>query len=115
LLSVGHAKALLGLSGPEAIRSSAEKIIRDGLSVRQAEQMVAEINNPAATKPAAPASAKPAQSADIHVLDLQDKLQERLGTKVQLKYKGGKGAVEIRFFNDDDLERILQILGVSAD
>jgi ParB family chromosome partitioning protein len=42
-------------------------------------------------------------------------LQERFGTKVALRYRKGKGAVEIRFFNNDDLERILQVAGVSAD
>jgi ParB family chromosome partitioning protein len=49
------------------------------------------------------------------VVDLQNKLQERLGTKVLLRYRKGVGAVEIRFFTDDDLERLLALLGVNAD
>ncbi|MBC8003136.1 MAG: hypothetical protein H7X97_11170, partial [Opitutaceae bacterium] len=52
---------------------------------------------------------------DAHVADLESKLQERFGTKVQLRYRRGKGALEIRFFNDDDLERILKIAGIHVD
>ena len=43
------------------------------------------------------------------------KLQEKFGTKVQLRYRQGKGSVDIRFFNDDDLERILKIAGITVD
>jgi ParB family chromosome partitioning protein len=52
---------------------------------------------------------------DVHVANIETRLRERLGTKVQLRYRQGKGALDIRFFSDDDLERILQILGVSAE
>ena len=46
---------------------------------------------------------------------LEAKLQERLGTKVTLRYRKGKGSVDIKFFNDEDLQRILEMLGVEAD
>jgi ParB family chromosome partitioning protein len=52
---------------------------------------------------------------DAHVADLENKLRERLGTKVHLKYSQGKGALEISFFSDDELERVLQILGIQTD
>jgi len=42
-------------------------------------------------------------------------LQERLGTKVALRYRQGKGAVQIHFYSDDDLERVLEIVGVKLD
>jgi ParB family chromosome partitioning protein len=42
-------------------------------------------------------------------------LQERLGTKVDVRYRQGKGALQIHFFNDDDLQRVLEILGVKLD
>ena len=47
--------------------------------------------------------------------NLEDRLREKFGTKVQLRYAAGKGAVEISFFSDEELERILQILGVTSD
>jgi ParB family chromosome partitioning protein len=42
-------------------------------------------------------------------------MRERFGTKVHLKYADGKGALEISFFSDDELQRVLEILGISAD
>ena len=51
----------------------------------------------------------------IRGFHLENKLRERLGTKIQLRYRAGKGALDIRFYSDDELERIMQILGVSAD
>ena len=48
----------------------------------------------------------------MHVTALENSLTETLGTKVSLKYRGGKGSLNIRFFSDDDLERILKLLGV---
>ena len=52
---------------------------------------------------------------DAHVTDLENRLRERLGTKIHLRYAQGKGALEIAFFSDDELERVLEILGVKAD
>jgi len=52
---------------------------------------------------------------DAHVASLENRIRERLGTKVHLRYSQGKGALEISFFNDDELERILSILGITPD
>ena len=49
------------------------------------------------------------------MVSLEGKLRERFGTKVQLRYRQGKGALEIKFFNEDDLQRILGIIGVKVD
>ena len=52
---------------------------------------------------------------DPHLVSLEAKVRERFGTKVQLRYRQGKGSLEIKFFNDKDLERILGVIGVKAD
>jgi len=52
---------------------------------------------------------------DVHIANLENKLRERLGTKVHLRYAQGKGALEISFFSDSDLERLLQIIGVKEE
>jgi ParB family chromosome partitioning protein len=109
-LSVGHAKVILGLASESQQSQAAQKIIKDGLNVRQAEALVARLQ-PRETGPAAKGPA-PAPARDPHVANLEDKLRERLGTKVQLRYAQGKGALEISFFSDAELERILQILGI---
>jgi ParB family chromosome partitioning protein len=111
---VGHAKVILGLANEVNQRAAAERIIKDSLSVRQTEHLVARL-----LAREAGSAAKPGQTAplprDAHLSSLEAKLRERLGTKVHLRYAHGKGAVEITFFSDADLERILQILGVSPD
>jgi len=112
-LSVGHAKVILGLTDEHQQQLAAERILKDALNVRQTEVLVAQWQMRGATT-THPATITPL-TRDAHVRHLEDKLRERLGTKVQLRYKQGKGALEISFFSDDELERILQMVGVSAD
>jgi len=115
-LSVGHAKVILGLDREEEQNLAAERVLRDGLNVRQTEDLVAQLKDHAA----APLETKTAGHRgrfvrDAHILELESRLQQRFGTKVLLRYRRGRGLVEIRFFSDDDLERILQIAGVKLD
>lgn len=115
-LSVGHAKVILGLPGATEQRLAAERVLKDGLNVRQTEDLVARLQQSSTQAPAKPATgSKAAAARDVHVASLETKLQERFGTKVALRYRKGKGAVEIRFYNDQDLDRILQIAGVNTD
>ena len=115
-LSVGHAKVILGLPAVERQTLAAQRVLKDGLTVRQTEELAAHWLNQTAAAPApGKAPGQPLQSRDTHVVALEGKLRDRLGTKVALRYRKGKGALEIRFFNDDDLDRILQILGVPMD
>jgi ParB family chromosome partitioning protein len=112
-LSVGHAKVILGLSDEKQQKLAADRILKDGLNVRQAEVLVAKLQShepQAGAKPSLTPLTK-----DTHVTDLENRLRERLGTKVHLRYTQGKGALEIAFFSDDELERVLEILGVKAD
>jgi ParB family chromosome partitioning protein len=114
-LSVGHAKVILGLTDAARQQQAAERILRDSLNVRQTEALVTKLQarpeNPAEQPPKAPAIVP----VDANLSRLEDKLREKFGTKVHLKYAQGKGAVEIMFFNDDDLQRVLEILNISAD
>jgi len=112
-ISVGHAKVILALPGTAEQKLAAERIIKDGLNVRDTESLVARWQH---ARPAGKGNgaARPQPSAS-HVTDLENRLRERFGTKVQLRYKQGKGSLEVRFFSDDELERILQIVGVSMD
>jgi len=113
-LSVGHAKVILGLAAEKHQKTAAERILRDGLNVRQTEVLVAHLHarETSTTSKASPLSPP---TRDAHLASLENQLRERLGTKVHLRYAQGKGAMEIAFYSDAELERILQILGVSAD
>ena len=114
-LSVGHAKVILGLEGHEQQKRAAAQILKQSLNVRQAEELVARWQNCAAATSASTNGGVAVPPRDHHMGDLQQKLQERFGTKVLIRYRRGKGSIEIRFFADDDLERILKIAGVSLD
>lgn len=102
-LGMGHARALLGMgSGPELV-AAAERIVRDKLSVRETERLVRTSRTAAAAPSRRPAGSTAARA-------VVEDLQRRLGTKVRLQDRGGKGTLEIDFFSYEDLERILALL-----
>lgn len=113
-LSVGHAKVILGLAGPEEQKLAAERVLKRSLNVRQTEDLVAHLQSPGGTAAAGRPGA-PALTRDSHVSDLERRLRERLGTKVDLRYRQGKGALHIHFYNDGDLERVLDMIGLKPD
>jgi ParB family chromosome partitioning protein len=114
-ISVGHAKVILGLPDEKIQQLAAERIVKDGLNVRQTEGLVAKLQTRAAKNSGDTAKTPAIVPIDANIGRLEEKLRERFGTKVQLKYAKGKGAVEISFFSDDELQRVLEILGVNAD
>jgi ParB family chromosome partitioning protein len=111
-LSVGHAKVILGLPTDKLQTAAADRIIADKLNVRQTEVLVAKLLVRAST-PATTTVAVPVR--DAHITSLEGSIRERVGTKVHLRYNQGKGSLEIVFFSDAELERILDILGVRND
>ncbi|MBN9692786.1 MAG: ParB/RepB/Spo0J family partition protein [Verrucomicrobia bacterium] len=113
-LSVGHAKVLLGLPDPVQQQKLAERVLAEALNVRQTEQWVARLTA-AASAPTATVPPKSPASVDPHHADLENRLRERFGTQVHLRYRAGRGALEIRYFSDDELNRLLDLLGVSVD
>jgi ParB family chromosome partitioning protein len=114
-LSVGHAKVILALAETAKQLLAAERILKQSLNVRQTEELISQLQSSSTiAAPHANSGSGPGAGRDIHVADLENRLQQRFGSKVSLKYKKGKGSIEVRFFNDDDLERILQIVGVAA-
>ena len=89
----------------------ANRVIKDSLSVRETEYLVDKLQG----APTSKTSPKPtSQTRGVHVTSLENRLKEKLGTKVSLTYRAGKGALPIKYFSDDDLERILNILDVEA-
>lgn len=113
-LSVGHSKVVLGLDSHEQQTLAVDRVLRDNLNVRQTEQLVNELSR-GAGKGASSRGGEKHFVRDTHISDLENRLQQHLGTKVLLRYRKGKGAIEIRFFSDEDLERVLQLLGVENE
>lgn len=117
-VTTGHAKVILGLPSQALQESVALKVEERSLSVRETEEWVARL-----VAPTAPASAQdtavrgPVAVAvrDPHVAAIEDQLRQRFGTKVAVRYKNGRGQIDIRFFSDEELERVLEIVGVRLD
>lgn len=109
-LSVGHAKVILGLDDAARQTRVAKRVIQHSFSVRETEDLVARLQ--AGPAPKGKTKTRPSEAREVHVTALENSLTETLGTKVSLRYRGGKGSLNIKFFSDDDLERILKLLGV---
>ncbi len=108
-LSFGHARALLALETPERIFAASNRILAQSLSVRQTESYIQGLINPESKPAKAPKPAKPPQ--DPNVREAQDRLQRRLGLKVHIEDKKGKGRVIIEYAGVDDFDAILGALG----
>ncbi len=115
-LSVGHAKVILGLADERNQKLAAERIVKEGLNVRQTEGLVIKLQSRATRKTEADVKTDVGiKVGDPHVADLEARLREVFATKVKLNYSQGKGTVEISFFSDAELERLLPLLGVRMD
>jgi len=103
-ISEGHARTLLGLSDREKRLFVASKIVDEGLSVRQTENLVKKYNSEAKEE------ALPSQVTYI-LDDMQKKLQISLKTKVKIINGKKKGKIEIEYYGNDDLQRIAELIG----
>jgi len=106
-ISMGHARALISVDGEDKQLFLHQEILEKGLSVRRVEELVRDLNN----QQLKPKSAKASMTASVEYQKLQKDLASRFASKVKLKVgQNGKGAIEIPFVSDDDLNRILELL-----
>jgi ParB family chromosome partitioning protein len=104
-LSMGHARALLAIADEGDLRKAADKVIAEELSVRAAEALVQRLKSKRQPK-------EKQEKESVNARHLVEKLQRKLGAKVELKDKGGSGTLEIRYGSLAELDRILAaILG----
>ncbi len=102
-LTMGHARVLAGLKTPGEQKSYRDIIIKGELSVRQTENL---IKKAASKKPV-----KKEKGEDEYYIDtLADGLKKALGTKVEIRRQGKKGQINIFFYSDEELERLLELL-----
>jgi len=105
-LSAGHARTLVGLDDEKYAIYLAEKVVKDGWSVRQLEDAVRdrrEMGKPKASKTVR-------EVRPVEIIELEKRLSDRLGSRVKISYRNQKGKVEIRFGSLEDLERIYRSL-----
>jgi ParB family chromosome partitioning protein len=105
MISTGHARALLAIEDTELQFTLANKIFDEKLSVRETESLIKSIKNPKQPK-----TKKVVENAFIYE-DLEDKMKQVLGTKVNVLAKGnGKGKIQIEYYSDEELERMFEMI-----
>jgi ParB family transcriptional regulator, chromosome partitioning protein len=113
LLSVGHAKVLLGIEDPAQRAVLARRIIEEGLSVRATEKLV-QAKKAGLPVPAVVSGRKIPPVEQAAVVGIEKKLTSHLGARVSLKHSPKRGRIVIQYAGNEDLQRILEKLGVEA-
>ncbi|HLR61208.1 MAG TPA: ParB/RepB/Spo0J family partition protein [Lentibacillus sp.] len=102
-LSMGHGRALLGVKDKDKVIPLVNKIRHENLNVRQVEQLIVQMNEK-------PKEKKEKPKKDIFLEERESVLRDRLGTAVSINRGKRKGKIEIEFYSNEDLERILETL-----
>ena len=107
MISTGHARALIAVEDPEEQYEIAQRIFDEKLSVREVEKLMKNLHKPEKAKK------KPDnQTLQVIYQDIEDRLKQKLSTKVTITSKGeGSGKIEIEFYNHEDLDRLLEMIG----
>lgn len=111
-LTMGQARTLLGLKDQKQMSELAKRVVQEGITVRQLEQLVQQMTEPTETKEKKKRQkiAKPS-----YILESEERLMDRFGTSVQITPKGEQGKIEIEYLSPNDLDRILELLNVEFD
>lgn len=104
-LTMGHGRALLGLKNKRLIPEVANKVMKDHLNVRQLEKYIQDANEAVSRE-------TKVEKKDIHTEATESQLREYFGTQVLIKKAKNRGKIEIEFYSEDDLQRILEILNI---
>ncbi|MCQ6265060.1 ParB/RepB/Spo0J family partition protein [Fictibacillus sp. WQ 8-8] len=105
-LSMGHGRALLGLKKKAKMQAVVEKCLNDKMNVRQLEKLIQQVNQNVSRE-----TTKKNQEKNIFLIEKESNLRDHFGTSVSIKRTKRKGKIEIEFFSDEDLERILDLIG----
>lgn len=107
MISTGHARTLLAVEDKDEQYNLAQKIFDEKLSVRDVEKLVKNLH-----KPEKPSKKTDNKTMEVIYQDIEEKLKQKLSTKVIVTSKGeGAGKIEIEFYNHEDLDRILDMIG----
>lgn len=107
-LSAGHAKVLLGVPDRAMRLELARRVVEEGLSVRALEEAVVESERRTVARVETPR--RSSRRVDPLVQDLEERLQQALGTKVRVVHRGDRGRIEIDYYSEDEMERLIEVL-----
>lgn len=102
-ITEGHARAILGLENPEKQRALYKLILKNDLTVRAVEDKVKEITVHTHKR-------KVSEQSDPYIQDLEDNIQQKLGTKIKIKKRGTTGKITIDFYSEEEFKKIIEML-----
>ena len=111
VISMGQARTLLGLRDKDKLDALAQKAVKEGLTVRQLEQLVMQLNQDKSETGKTPAQRK----KPYYIRESEERLMDKFGTSVTIRNKNHKGKIEIEYVSEEDLTRILDILNIQFD
>jgi ParB family transcriptional regulator, chromosome partitioning protein len=112
-LSVGHGKAILSIKDKDAQLLASDQILKKGLNVRAAEKLAQGFDPSGGSDGGKPKGAASTPAApDANMRALENKLRDRFATHVAIHHGAKKGKVELEYYGDDDLQRLLDLLGI---
>lgn len=108
-LTMGHARALLSLKTEEEQKNVWSRIQAEGLSVRETEELIRKLNEvPVVSRETKKVKPTSTPEKDPNLLEVEDELQQILGTKVTIKPSGVGGRIEIEYYSSEEFERICE-------
>jgi ParB family chromosome partitioning protein len=113
-LSVGHAKAILSIKDQDSQLLAADQILRRQLTVRAAEKLAQTFHPNNANTGADGKKSTASREVEIHIRAITNRLREHLSTHVAVHHSPKKGRIEIEYYGDDDLNRLLDLLNLPA-
>lgn len=102
-ISEGHARALLALPTPQAQKAALQTILKKGLNVRQSEELVRRLSGQRPERPP-----KPPSSPEVEAIE--ERLRQRLGTRVTLNRRGNRGRLIIHYYSDEELNSLIGLI-----
>lgn len=110
-LSAGHARAILAIEGQKNQEKAARLIVNRGFSVREAEKLVKKYNSPVKIEDTTAVD----EAYALSVRAVEKRLANCLGTKVHLRDKKGKGLIQIEYYSNEELDRLLELIEKRTD
>ena len=114
-LSVGHAKAILSIKDHDTQLLAADQVIRRQLTVRATEKLAQSLLNQDSGTSGDAKKTPAVRELDIHVRAIANRLREHLATHVAIQHSAKKGKIEIEYYGDDDLQRLIDLIGLPGD
>jgi ParB family chromosome partitioning protein len=114
-LTVGHAKAILSIKDHDNQLLASDQVIKRQLTVRATEKLAQGFSADSTVMKDGTSKVAATREVDVHVRAITNRLREHLATHVAIQHGPKKGKIEIEYYGDDDLQRLLELIGLNAE